>query len=53
MELASLQQLNAERAARRAVILLTDLETGAGRIVREGEAMEGEAGEAIASKLKS
>ena len=33
-----LSQLNAERAARRAVVLLTDLSDGSNRLVKEGEA---------------
>ncbi len=42
MELASLKAINAERRARRAVILLTDLSRGADRVVRESDVVEGE-----------
>lgn len=42
-----LTQLNAERASRRAVILVTDLASGEGRLVREGETLDGELGAAI------
>ena len=42
-----LTQLNAERAARRAAILVTELASGEGRLVREGEALDGELGAAI------
>jgi xanthine dehydrogenase accessory factor len=37
MDLATLSSLNAEREARRAVLLVTDLATGAQRLVREDE----------------
>ncbi|MCB1464877.1 MAG: XdhC family protein [Nitratireductor sp.] len=53
MELAKLTQLNEERRARRAVILLTDLGDGSSRIVREGEKLDGELGEAVAKAFRS
>lgn len=37
MELEVLRQLNAERAARRAAILVTDIESGSVRLVRRGD----------------
>lgn len=47
MDPLALKALNRERRARRAAILLTDLSTGTGRIVREGERVAGALGEAI------
>ncbi len=47
MDLRSLKALNAERRQRRAAILLTDMASGADRVVREGEAVQGELGEAV------
>lgn len=44
-----LRQLNAERRARRAAILVTDLGDGSGRLVREGDPLDGELG-AVTSK---
>ncbi len=41
MQTATLAQVNAERRARRAVILLTDLGEGTSRVVREGERTDG------------
>ncbi len=41
MDPASLALLNAERRARRAAILVTDLADGSGRVVREGESVAG------------
>jgi len=46
MDASALKILNAERRNRRAAILLTDLETGSGRIIREGDALDGELAEA-------
>lgn len=37
MDLATLKALNTERAARRAAVLVTDITTGAQRLVREGD----------------
>lgn len=53
MEKSLLAELNAQRQARRAVVLVTDLENGDARLVREGE-QQGEAlGEAIAKAFRS
>jgi xanthine dehydrogenase accessory factor len=48
-----LSELNAERAARRAAVLVTDLSDGSGRLVREHEAVAGALGEALASAFRS
>lgn len=48
-----LKQLNAERNARRAVMLVTDLGGGSGRIVCEGDAVPGELGEAVKKAFQS
>jgi xanthine dehydrogenase accessory factor len=48
-----LRKLNGERAARRAVIHLTDLGDGRDRVIREGDPVAGPLGEAIASALRS
>ncbi|MEM9104756.1 MAG: XdhC family protein [Pseudomonadota bacterium] len=48
-----LTQLNEERAARRAVILVTDLSSGEDRLVREGEPVEGELGPVIERGFRS
>ncbi len=53
MKLDHLKQLNAERDARRAVILVTDLDDGSSRIVREGERPDGELGEAVEKAFRS
>lgn len=53
MDPANLRRLNEERQGRRAVILLTDLGDGADRIIREGENVAGEFGEAIARAFRS
>jgi xanthine dehydrogenase accessory factor len=53
MDLKLLNDLNAERRSRRAATLVTDLSTGEGRLVREGEAVAGELGAALASVLRS
>lgn len=42
-----LAELNAERRARRAAILVTDIGSGEGRLVREGEAEPGPLGDAV------
>lgn len=49
----SLKKLNEERRARRAAILVTDLGDGSDRLVREGEAVQGGLGEAIAKAFRS
>lgn len=48
-----LKMLNAERRARRAAILVTDLGDGRDRVVREGDAVAGELGEALARAFRS
>ena len=48
-----LKQLNAERAARRAAILITDLGDGRDRLVRESDEVAGELGAAIAQGFRS
>lgn len=53
MDLALLEQLNAERRARRAAILVTDLESGEGRLVREGDAVAGPLDEALGKAFRS
>ena len=53
MRLADLTRLNEERAARRAAILLTALGDGSSRIIAEGEAVEGELGEAVVKAFRS
>ena len=53
MDPYALKALNAERRARRAVILVTDLGDGRDRIVREGDVVAGELGGAIAKAFRS
>ena len=53
MDSKLLSELNAERAARRAAILVTDLADGSGRLVREGDSIGGALGEALASAFRS
>ncbi|CAK7256239.1 MULTISPECIES: XdhC family protein [unclassified Shinella] len=48
-----LRKLNTERAARRAVIHLTDLGDGRDRVIREGDPVAGPLGEAIARAFRS
>ena len=48
-----LRKLNTERAARRAVIHLTDLGDGRDRVIREGDPVAGPLGEAVASAFRS
>jgi xanthine dehydrogenase accessory factor len=47
MEPINLKKLNAERRARRAVVSVTELSSGRDRIVREGDAVGGDLGEAV------
>lgn len=49
----ALEALNAERRARRAAILVTDLGDGSDRVVREGDAVGGELGEALPRFFRS
>ena len=53
MDLALLKELNAERAARRAAILVTDIADGVGKLVREGDEISGELGEAVQRAFRS
>lgn len=53
MDPAVLKTLNAERRARRAAILLTDLGDGSGRVVREGDAVPGTLGEATGQAFRT
>lgn len=48
-----LRKLNAERAARRAVIHLTDLGDGRDRLIREGDPVAGPLGAAVADAFRS
>lgn len=53
MDLALLSALNAERAERRATVVVTDVETGTQRLVREAEASADPMGEPIVERLRS
>lgn len=53
MDLQALKELNRCRRERRAVLLLTDLDSGAGRVIEEGETPEGALGEAVAKAFRS
>ena len=53
MDAYLLRKLNAERAARRAVVHLTDLGDGRDRVISEGDAVAGPLGEAIANAFRS
>lgn len=53
MDIELLKQANAERAARRAVILATDLETGAATLHRESDARTGDLGAALTRAFDS
>lgn len=53
MDLALLSDLNAERAARRAAILVTDTVSGAQRLVREAEAASDPLAELLAKHFRS
>lgn len=53
MDLTLLKQANAERAARRAVILATDLETGAATLHRESDRCDGDLGLALTRAFDS
>jgi xanthine dehydrogenase accessory factor len=48
-----LKSLNAERRARRAAVLVTDLAGGPDRLVKEGEPVGGELGDAIARAFRT
>lgn len=53
MDVRLLKELNAERAARRAAILVTDTSDGSGQLVREGDEISGELGKAIGRAFRS
>lgn len=53
MDLLSLKTLNAERRARRAAILLTELKNDTDHIIREGDAVPGELGEAVKKAFRT
>ncbi len=53
MDAGLLKELNAERAARRAAILVTDVADGSDRLVREGDEVDGELGEAVERGFRS
>ncbi len=54
MDLALLKELNAERAARRAAILITDIDTGDQRLVKEADDLSGDPlAEALAARFRS
>jgi xanthine dehydrogenase accessory factor len=53
MDPHALKVLNAERRARRAAVLVTDLGDGRDRVVREGDAVAGELGVAIAKAFRT
>jgi xanthine dehydrogenase accessory factor len=53
MDPLNLKKLNQERRSRRAALLLTDLKDGRDRVVKEGDHVAGELGEAIAKAFRS
>ena len=53
MDIAALKALNEERRARRAAVLVTDLEDGSARLVRENEQVGGELGAALAKAFRT
>jgi len=53
MDISALKALNAERRLRRAAVLVTDLENGGARLVRENEHVDGELGAALAKAFRS
>lgn len=53
MDPHALKTLNAERRARRAAILVTDLGDGRDRVVREGDVVAGPLGEAVAAAFRT
>jgi len=53
MDAGLLKELNAERGKRRATILVTDLADGSGRLVREGDRIEGALGDALRAAFRS
>jgi len=53
MDLDGLRELNNERRARRATVLVTDLDDGSARLVRENETVDGDLGAALARAFRS
>ncbi len=53
MDISALKALNDERRARRAAVLVTDLDGGVTRLVREGEVVDGELGAALEKAFRS
>jgi len=53
MDVRLLKQLNAERRARRAAVLVTDLAGGPDRLIRENEPVGGELGDAVARAFRT
>lgn len=53
MRIAALKALNAARQQRRAAVHVTDLASGEGWVVGEGETMEGALGETVATAFRS
>jgi len=53
MDARLLKELNAERAKRRAAILVTDLTDGNARLMREGDRVEGAFGDALRAAFRS
>lgn len=53
MDVGILQKLNVERENRRAAMVVTDLATGEGRLICEGDAVDGDLGVAVAKGFRS
>jgi xanthine dehydrogenase accessory factor len=53
MDRQILETLNAERRARRAAVIVTDMGDGSARLIRQGDAAAGELGAAVAKVLRT
>ncbi|KQZ78263.1 XdhC/CoxF family protein [Mesorhizobium sp. Root157] len=53
MDIKILEKLNAERRARRAAIVVTDMDEGGARLVRQGDPVDGELATAVARVLRT
>lgn len=53
MDISLIKRLNDERRARRAAVLVTDLNTGADRLVLEGDAVEGALADPVAKAFRT
>jgi xanthine dehydrogenase accessory factor len=53
MDPTNLKKLNAEKHARRAALLVTNLSEGRDRLIREADIVEGELGEAVAKAFRT